>query len=138
MLEKEGQMMAAVLAGGILLLGAVAAVHILRLSRKKEVSRLFDVLSSAMNDIFLMLGSDMQSVKYISPNVERLLGITTAAVRSDMRVISRALAEPCGDDWMEELAALSLNMHIERNREYVHQRTGERRWCRVEKWAFMW
>ncbi len=130
MLEKEGQMMAAVLAGGILLLGAVAAVHILRLSRKKEVSRLFDVLSSAMNDIFLMLGSDMQSVKYISPNVERLLGITTAAVRSDMRVISRALAEPCGDDWMEELAALSLNMHIERNREYVHQRTGERRWCR--------
>ena len=79
MLEKEGQMMAAVLAGGILLLGAVAAVHILRLSRKKEVSRLFDVLSSAMNDIFLMLGSDMQSVKYISPNVERLLGITTAA-----------------------------------------------------------
>ncbi len=93
MLEKEGQMMAAVLAGGILLLGAVAAVHILRLSRKKEVSRLFDVLSSAMNDIFLMLGSDMQSVKYISPNVERLLGITTAAVRSDMRVISRALAE---------------------------------------------
>ncbi len=113
-----------------------AVVRIVSQSRrsKKELmyrERMFDVLSNTVNDIFLMLDPQTQSVDYISPNVERLLGIKAKKVRENIRSMAA-----CAVDYNiivpdEELRAIPIGENRTWECEYMHQATGERRWYRV-------
>ncbi len=102
-------------------------------SRKELLyrERMFDVLSSTVNDIFLMLDPEREKVDYISPNIERLIGISKKAARENIRAMAA-----CAVDYNiivpnEELKAIPIGESRGWECEYMHQQTGERRWYRV-------
>ena len=49
---------------------------------------LFQKLSLNVDDVFLMLDAETSKVDYVSPNIERLLGIPWKEVRQDARVLA--------------------------------------------------
>ena len=83
----------------MILLGSVLVVLALflymdRQSQKKIMEkegdlqyreRLFGILANNTNDVFLMFTTDRYQLEYISPNVERLLGISQEEVKKDIR-----------------------------------------------------
>ena len=54
---------------------------------------LFQKLSLNVDDVFLMLDAKTSKVDYVSPNIERLLGIPWKEVRQDVRVLDSAAPE---------------------------------------------
>ncbi len=127
----------------IIIFLAVSAVGIIlfvmrsREQRKKSETelayrdRMFDVLSNNVDDIFLMIDPDTYNVNYVSPNVNRLLGISDQEVKNDIRSITR-----CAVDFdvvipQEKMREIPLNGCIFQECEFLHQTTGERRWYRM-------
>ncbi len=92
---------------------------------------MFDVLSGTVDDIFIMLDALNQKVDYISPNVERLLGIPNELARSSIRELAKCAVNYNIVVPKEELGAIPLNGNRYWECEYMHQSTGERRWYRV-------
>ncbi len=130
----------AVLAVVFLLIGAMAVAPILLRSRRQSRmnrtelryrERMFDVLSSSVDDIFLMLDASNQRVDYISPNIERLLGIPVKEALKNIRVMEKCAVNYNVVIPREELAAIPLNGSKHWECEYMHQTTGERRWYRM-------
>mgnify|MGYP002092570427 CR=1 FL=1 len=65
---------------------------------------LFSSLSRNVDDVFLMIDTGTGKVKYISPNVRRILGISTEAVQEDFHVLCSAGGYHCRsrlDDLMQ-------------------------------------
>ncbi len=122
------------------LVGAtVIAVVIVRSRRQSRINktelqyreRMFDVLSNSVDDIFIMLDSEKQTVDYISPNIERLLGITLQEARGNIRVLEKCAVNYNVIFPRSELEAIPLNGNRYWECEYMHQSTGERRWYRM-------
>ncbi len=123
-----------------LLLGAaMTAMFFLRSYRQSRKSRMelqyrermFDVLSNSVDDIFIMLNSEDQHVDYISPNIERLLGLSVGEVRENIKTLEKCAI---GHDIIiskEELDGIALNGNRDWEYEYMHQTTGERRFYRM-------
>lgn len=93
--------------------------------------QMFDVLSNSVDDIFIMLDYEKHSVDYISPNLERLLGIKVKDARDNIRIM-----EKCAINFnvvipADELEDIPLNGNRYWECEYMHQTTGERRWYRM-------
>ncbi len=129
-----------VLAVIFLLVGAlVIALIVLRSHRQSRLSRMelqyrelmFDVLSNSVDDIFIMLNGANQQVEYISPNIERLIGISAEEARQDIRVMEKCAVNCNVVIPREELSAIPLNGNKYWECEYMHQSTGERRWYRM-------
>ncbi len=123
-----------------LLIGVtVIALIILRNRRQSRKSwielqyrdRMFDVLSNSVDDIFMMLDSEKYSVDYISPNTERLVGIPIEEVRKDVRVLEKCAVNGNIVIPKNELDAIPLGGSRNRECEYMHQSTGERRFYRM-------
>ncbi len=93
--------------------------------------RMFDVLSNSVDDIFIMLGNGGQDVDYISPNIERLIGIPVQEALKDIRVMEKCAVNCNVVIAKDELAAIPLGGNKYRECEYMHQKTGERRWYRM-------
>ena len=120
----------------IAVLLVVLIMRIISQSRqsKKELlyrEKMFDVLSNNVNDIFLMLDPATETVDYISPNIERLLGIKVKTAKENIRTMAT-----CAVDYNiiipnEELQSLPMGESRSWECEYMHQATGERRWYRV-------
>ncbi len=125
----------------IFLLVGAAAIGLLllrgqRLSRKNQTElqyreRMFDVLSSTVDDIFLMLDTGEYRVDYVSPNIERLLGIRVEDARADIRVMEKCTIRDNVIIPREELDSIPLNGNKYWECEYRHQGTGEGRWYRM-------
>ncbi len=118
---------------------AVITLIVLRNHKQSRINRIelqyreqmFDVLSNSVDDIFIMLDSEKQSVDYISPNLERLLGVQVKTARENIRVL-----EKCAINFnvvipAAELESIPLNGSRYWECEYMHQITGERRWYRM-------
>ena len=129
-----------VLAVIFLLIGAMAVAPIILRSRQQSRmdrmelryrERMFDVLSNSVDDIFLMLNAANQRVDYISPNIERLLGIPVEEAQKDIRVMEKCAVNYNVVIPKDELAAIPLNGNKYWECEYMHQSTGERRWYRM-------
>ena len=50
---------------------------------------LFQKLSMNVDDVFLMLDAKTYQADYVSPNAEKLLGITVEQIRKDIRVLGK-------------------------------------------------
>ena len=123
-----------------LLIGAaVIALLLMRGHKLSHINRMelqyrekmFDLLSNSVDDIFIMLNSEDHSVDYISPNIERLIGIPLQEARENIRVLINASADKdiiIPKDVLEDIPVQG-NRYWEY--EYVHQTTGERRWYRM-------
>ncbi len=92
---------------------------------------MFDVLSGTVDDIFIMIDENTQKVDYLSPNVERLLGIKNEEVQNDLRAMAKCAVEYDIVVPKEELEEIPLGGNKHWECEYMHQATGERRWYRV-------
>ena len=89
---------------------------------------MFDMLSNNVDDIFLMLDSATWEVDYLSPNIERLLGVSAAEVREDVHLLERGIAGGSGPVSRRELDDIPADGSFRWEQERVHQTTGERRW----------
>ncbi len=123
-----------------LMVGALVVTLLLLRGRKQSMNsqmelqyreRMFDVLSNSVDDIFIMLNAADQAVDYISPNIERLLGIPAQEARRDIRVMEKCAVNYNVVIPRAELAAIPLNGNRYWECEYMHQTTGERRWYRM-------
>ena len=127
--------------GGLLLLVMITLITlILRASRTKlqrkdtEIQykdELFSKVSRNIDDVFLMMDVAWAKADYISPNIERLLGLSIEEVRKDVHVLDRLHPQDMVDQKVERLAGLEKDEQREWDFEYVHQKTKERRWFHV-------
>ena len=89
---------------------------------------LFQKLSQNVDDVFLMLDAETAKVDYVSPNVERLLGIPWKEVRQDVLVLNRLHPKGSPAYGKNFLEGLRSGEQREWDYEYEHQETRERRW----------
>ena len=118
---------------GLITLLAVRGRRLSAMNQMEIQSRdlMYDALSESLDDIFLMLDLETLRTDYISPNVERLLGIRAQEAESDIRLLGKCAVN--GDMFipMSELQAIPFKGSIYRECEYMHQQSGERRWYRM-------
>lgn len=94
--------------------------------------RLFEVLVTNIDTVFVILSTDGKHAEFVSPNIKRILGVPAQDVRINISALTQQRAETtAGDDG----AAFSLsdadfkdNKTVETEREYENKKTGERRW----------
>ena len=101
--------------------------------RKKDTEilyrdELFQKLSMNVDDVFLMLDAKTYQADYVSPNVEKLLGITVEQIRKDICVLGKLHPGDVEDPEKKYLEEIQVHEQQEWDLEYVHQKTGEHRW----------
>ena len=92
---------------------------------------LFTRLSRNVDDVFLMMDAETSRVDYVSPNIERLLGVPLEQVQQDIRVLRALHPKDSPDRDKNFLAGIQCGEQYEWNADYAHQQTGERRWFHV-------
>ena len=92
---------------------------------------LFKKLSLNVDDVFLMLDAETAKVDYVSPNIERLLGIPWREARQDARVLAALHPKDSPDRDKNYLEGLLSGQQREWDDEYAHLETGERRWFHI-------
>ena len=92
---------------------------------------LFNRLSHSVDDVFLMLDGETWRTDYISPNIERLLGIPLEQVRQDVHVLSVLHDTDSPDRDRNFLEGLQRGEQREWDSDYIHQESGERRWFHI-------
>ncbi len=92
---------------------------------------LFQKLSMNVDDVFLMLDAKTYKADYVSPNVEKLLGITVEQIQKDIGVLGKLHSEDFEDPKKNYLKEIQVNEQQEWDFEYVHQKTGEQRWFHI-------
>ena len=89
---------------------------------------LFQKLSMNVDDVFLMMDAKTYQADYVSPNAEKLLGITVEQIRKDIRVLEKLYlteSEELKKNYLEEI---QVHEQKEWDFEYAHLKTGEQRW----------
>ena len=92
---------------------------------------LFQKLSMNVDDVFLMLDASTYRADYVSPNVERLLGITVEQIQKDICVLGKLHSRNPEDPKKNYLKDMLTQEQREWDFEYVHQKTGERHWFHI-------
>ena len=114
------------------LIGFILRKNSVRLKKKDtEIlyrDEMFQKLSMNVDDVFLMLDAKTYQADYVSPNVEKLLGITVEQIRKDISVLGELHSEDTKDPKKDHLKEIQVHEQQEWDFEYVHQKTGERRW----------
>ena len=89
---------------------------------------LFQKLSMNVDDVFLMLDAKTYQADYVSPNVEKLLGITVEQIHKDICILGKLYSEKQEDPEKNYLEEIQAQEQREWDFEYVHLKTGEKRW----------
>ena len=89
---------------------------------------LFQKLSMNVDDVFLMLDAKTYNADYVSPNVEKLLGITVEQISKDIHVLGKLHPEDSKDSQKNYLKEIPVHEQQEWDFESIHRKTGERRW----------
>lgn len=67
--------------------------------------QLFSMLVRNADDIYVMFSPDAYEVEYVSPNVEKLLGVSVEAVKNNIRALSDSAADPSSDPRIDDIAS---------------------------------
>ena len=89
---------------------------------------LFQKLSMNVDDVFLMLDAKTYQADYVSPNAEKLLGITVEQIRKDICILGKLHPEEQEDPEKNYMEKIQVHEQREWDFEYVHLKTGEKRW----------
>ncbi|MGO4997323.1 ATP-binding protein [Oribacterium sp. Sow4_G1_1] len=92
---------------------------------------LFSKLSINVNDVFLMLNANDLGVEYVSPNIEKLVGIPEQEVLRNIYEIEHLIRTDESVHILDQLSTILPGEQREWDREYIHQKTGEELWFRV-------
>ncbi|MGN0804298.1 MAG: response regulator [Candidatus Coproplasma sp.] len=135
------QVSSALVISGIALILVVAIVVIIiwryrhnleeKDSELKYREELFSILSNNTDDIFIMVNGEDLHVDYISPNIERLVGIPESECRENLRVVDRLVRDKDTVLILDNLADILPGEQREWDREYIHQKTGNEKWFHV-------
>lgn len=129
-----------VVTGICVVLGIVLLFYLNRSNRKtlrrKDIElhyreELFSTLSNNVDDVFIMLNGDNLKVDYVSPNIEKLIGIPEEETRANIRRIDQLVNKADTVLLLDQLHNLQPGEQGEWEREYVHQKTKEIRWFYV-------
>ena len=85
---------------------------------------LFSNLSRNVDDVFLMIDAETGKAEYVSPNVQRILGVSPEAVQTDFHVLCAAGDGNCTSQ-LDDLMQMEQGVQQEWDREFIHQETGE-------------
>lgn len=89
---------------------------------------LFSKLSENIDDVFIMVDARTLKVEYVSQNVEKLIGVTEASLNEDVHNLESIIYGEDVISVLHEIYSIEQGTQKEWDREYVHQKTGERRW----------
>lgn len=89
--------------------------------------KLFSILANNTNDVFLMFRVDNYVIEYISPNVERVLGIPLEKAGADIRMLDDFQIGG-RDEMNRRIKELEKNGSVTFEGEWIHQKSGEHRW----------
>lgn len=92
---------------------------------------LFKKLSMNVDDVFLMADAKTARVDYVSPNIEKLLGITVKQIKENIYVLGKLHPQDTEGQRSKHLRGLLANEQREWDFEYVHKKTGEQRWFHI-------
>ena len=92
---------------------------------------LFSKLSINVDDVFLMVDANDLRVEYVSPNIEKLVGIPKQKVLQDVHEIEHLIRAEESVHMLDQLSTILPGEQREWDREYTHQKTGEELWFRV-------
>lgn len=92
---------------------------------------MFKKLSMNVDDIFLMVDAKTARVDYVSPNVEKLLGITVKQIKENIYVFGKLHPQDTEGQRSKHLKGLLVNEQREWDFEYVHKKTGKQRWFHI-------
>ena len=115
----------------LVILLIVRRSHVILRRKNTEISyrdELFQKLSMNVDDVFLMLDAETYKVDYVSPNIERLLGIPWKEVRQDVFVLDKLYPKGAPEHGKTFLEGLLSGEQREWDFEYEHLDTKERRW----------
>lgn len=90
--------------------------------------QLFSILSENIDDVFLMLNSGSYAVEYVTPNVNRVLGISQDVVAADLESLGKAAYTEKKTISYLDLALMEPGQSITMESERIHKKTGEKRW----------
>jgi len=90
--------------------------------------RLFDILSNNTDDVFMMCNPETYEVEYISPNIERVLGLSIVEISKNIRSLGRAVHSDTDQAEWELMDGLALGESVVVETEREHITTGEHRW----------
>ena len=92
---------------------------------------LFQKLSMNVDDVSLMLDAKTYKADYVSPNVERLLGITVEQIQKDICILGKLYSGNPEDPKKNYLKDILTQEQREWDFECIHQKTGERHWFHI-------
>ena len=92
---------------------------------------LFQKLSMNVDDVFLMLDAETSKVDYVSPNIDKLLGITVEQMQKDIHVLRKLHPQDSTNRMKNHLEGLRVQEQREWEFEYIQQKTRERRWFHI-------
>ena len=125
------------------LLFSIAAFIIVMILRKNRLNikskntqilyrdEMLKKLSMNVDDVFLMVDAKTARVDYVSPNVEKLLGITVKQIKENIYVLGKLHPQDTEGQRSKHLKGLLVNEQREWDFEYVHKKTGEQRWFHI-------
>ena len=133
---RTAQIVAGIVAGLALLviLLIVRRSHTTLRRKNTEIlyrDELFQKLSRNVDDVFLMVDVKTTKADYVSPNIERLLGIPWREVRQDARVLAALHPNGFPERDKNYLKGLLSGQQREWDFEFEHRETKERRWFHV-------
>ncbi|WP_161844999.1 hybrid sensor histidine kinase/response regulator [Pseudoflavonifractor sp. 524-17] len=125
---------------GVIAVGIILSVIMSNRRRMVEKNReiysreqLFDLLTENTDDIFILFSPKDFTAEYVSPNLERVVGLEPEEIRKDVRCLLFGEAEymlPDGQQPLspETLAAIPINSVWTGEQDILHAKTHELRW----------
>ena len=99
---------------------------------QKQLFEIFSTyLARSTDDVYMMLSGEGDRVEYVSPNVERVLGISAREIEENLGHFGRAQYDDGGAVERERLWNLKPGEAIEpKETKRVNRKTGEEKWFR--------
>lgn len=88
--------------------------------------QLFDTLAKETNDVYIMFRTDNYAVEYVSPNTQRVLGISGDKIKANIHILDGDMRAPEKD--AKAMSRLDMEGCIIFENERKHGKTGEVRY----------
>ncbi len=92
---------------------------------------LFGILTSNSEDIYFIVDDGDYKVTYISPNIEKALGLREEDIRANIHLVDELAASPDTVRIIDKFSEIDLGAQKQFEREYIHSKTGECLWFLV-------
>ena len=92
---------------------------------------LFGILTSNSEDIYFIVDDGDYKVTYVSPNIEKALGLREEDIRANFHLVDELAASPDTVRIIDKFSEIDLGAQKQFEREYIHSKTGECLWFLV-------